>query len=112
MKNLVDFSDILFRFSSNNVKINGSFTIPMDGISPFIYKAILCTPTVVDHEFNEISVTAKNIATLLTDHDLKKNMGITTHQRALKFYDWNLIVEKYEDFLSEHSINSHKIGTL
>jgi len=61
MKNLVDFSDRLFRFSSDNVKINGSFTIPMDVISPFIYEAILCTPTVVDHEFNKIRITANNI---------------------------------------------------
>ena len=49
---------------------------------------------------------AKNIATLLTDHDLKKNIGKTARQRAMKFYDWNLIVEKYEGILSEQSINS------
>lgn len=49
---------------------------------------------------------AKNIATLLTDHDLKNNMGITARQKALKFYDWNLIVKKYEGILSEQSINS------
>jgi glycosyltransferase involved in cell wall biosynthesis len=48
----------------------------------------------------------KNIATLLTDHDLKKNMGITARQRALKFYDWNSTVEKYESILSEQSIYS------
>jgi len=59
---------------------------------------------------NEV-LFAKNIATLLTDYNLKKNMGITARQRALQFYDWNSIVEKYEGVLSEQSMH-HKIGTI
>jgi len=34
----------------------------MDAIAPFFNNVILCTPTVVDHEFNGISVTSNNIS--------------------------------------------------
>jgi len=59
---------------------------------------------------NEV-LFAKTITTLLTEHDFMKNMGITARQRAMQFYDWNSIVEKYEGVLSEQSI-LHKIGAM
>lgn len=62
MKNLVVFSDKLIRFTSENVKTTGSFTIQMDSLGPYFDEVILCTPTVVDHEFNGISVTSNNIS--------------------------------------------------
>jgi len=62
MNNLVVFSSKLFRFSSDHVKTSGSFTIQMDAIAPFFDEIILCTPTVVDHEFNGISITSNNIS--------------------------------------------------
>jgi glycosyltransferase involved in cell wall biosynthesis len=80
---------------------------------------IILIPEIVEHGVTGLlsppydeELFAKNIATLLTDHDLKNNMGITARQRALKFYDCNLIFEKYEGILSEQSITPHKIGTM
>ena len=121
MKNRVVFSDNLFCFSSDHVKTSESFTIQMDALVvglPIIATRCSAIPETIDYVVtgllsppqNEV-LFAKNIATLLTDYNLKKNMGITARQRALQFYDWNSIVEKFEGVLSEQSI-LHKIGAM
>ena len=121
MENLVVFSDKLLRLSHDNVKTTGSFTIQMDAIA--VGLLIIATRNSTVSEIFEYGITgllfppyreelfAKNIATMLTDHDLKKKMWLTARQNALEFYDWNLIVEKYEGILAEQS-TLHKRETM
>lgn len=121
MKNRVVFSDNLFRFSSIHVKTSESFTFQMDALVvglPIIAPRCSAIPEIIEYVVtgllsppqNEV-LFAKTITTLLTEHDFMKNMGITARQRAMQFYDWNSIVEKYEGVLSEQSI-LHKIGAM